>query len=704
MLMEKLSHFLLTLFLGGIVFFSNSLHAQSEGLTPEKLWKLGRVSLDDISPDGKTAIYGITRYNLEENKGNRDLYQISVEGGNVKKITAFERSESQARYRHDGQKIGFLSSESGSTQLWEMSPDGSDKKQITKVEGGISGFIYSPTGDKILYLKDVKLDQTVNELYPDLPHANARIIDDLMFRHWNQWHDYAYSHIFVVDYTDGEVTGDAIDIMEGEPFDAPLNPFGGIEQITWSPNGFLIAYTCKKLSGKEYAESTNSEIYLYDLQGEKTTNVTEGMPGYDMEPVFSSDGKFLAWNSMEKAGFESDRNRIFVMDVYAQNKVEITEGLDQDANHPQWSEDGKHIYFATGVQATYQLASIEVASKKLSQITRGTHNLSGFQLAGKGMVASKTTMSNPAELVYIELKSGKVTPITTTNQSVLNSVKMGKVEKRMIKTTDGLDMLTWVIYPPDFDETKSYPTLLYCQGGPQSAVSQSFSYRWNFQLMAANGYIVVAPNRRGLPSFGRRWNDQISGDWGGQAMKDYLSAIDELAKEEYVDESRLGAVGASFGGYSVYWLAGNHDKRFKAFISHCGLYNMESWYGTTEELFFANQDIGGPYWDVKPNATYKLHSPHLYAGNWDTPILVIHNEKDFRVPLGEGLQAFQAARLQDIPARFLYFPTEGHWVLGPQNGVLWHRVYFEWLGKWLAEEKEEATIEEATVEEDSEEN
>lgn len=657
--------------------------AQTGRLTPEKLWELGRVSQDDISPDGKTVVFGITRYNLAENKGNRDLYTVPSTGGEIRKITAFEGSESQAKWRPDGKKIGFISSESGSAQLWEMSPDGSNKIQVSKVEDGISGFLYAPSGDKILYTKDVKIDSTVTELYPDLPLAKARIIDDLMYRHWNQWHDFSYSHIFVADYDDGKITGEPTDIMKGEPFDSPMNPFGGIEQIAWSPNGFLIAYTCKKLSGKAAAESTNSEIYLYDLQAEKTTNLTEGMLGYDVDPVFSPDGKHLAWNSMETPGFESDRNRIFVINIQSLLKTEVTEGLDQEANHPQWSADGKTLYFLTGIQATYQLASIEVETKKYRQITSGDHNFNSFALSDKGIVAAKTTLSSPQELFLIDLKTGKDTPITTVNDFLLKQLTMGKVEKRMIKTTDGEDMLTWVIFPPGFDENKKYPTLLYCQGGPQSAVSQSFSYRWNFQLMAANDYIIIAPNRRGLPSFGQQWNDEISGDWGGQAMKDYLSAVDAVSKEPYVDAEHLGAVGASFGGYSVYWLAGNHEKRFKAFVAHCGVFNLESMYGTTEELFFVNQDLGGPYWKVKPNPSYKVFSPHLYAANWDTPILVIHNEKDFRVPLGEGMQAFSAARIQDIPARFLYFPEEGHWVLGPQNGVLWHRVFFEWLDKWL---------------------
>ncbi|WNJ19467.1 S9 family peptidase [Pontibacter sp. G13] len=685
------------LLIAASALFVGALHAQpSDVLTPEKLWELGRVSLDDVSADGQHVIYGVSSYELSENKGNRDLYVIPAEGGKVRKITAFEGSEYNSRIHPAGNKIGFLSRESGSTQLWEMNLDGSDKHQVSHIEGGVTGFEYAPSGDRVLFTKVVKLDQTVQDIYPDLPHADARIIDDLMYRHWDEWHDYSYSHIFVSDYEDGELTGELKDIMEGERFDAPLNPFGGIEQIAFSPNGYFIAYTSKKVSGKEYATSTDSDIYLYDVQGDKTTNLTDGMDGYDMEPVFSPNGQLIAWNSMETPGFESDRNRIFVMNLSGGDKRELTVGLDRDANHPHWSQDGETIYCLTGEQATYQLASINVETADFSMMTSGDHNYTSFGVTEKGLVASRMDMSTPTELFFVD-KKGESAQITFTNEAMLKSLKMGNIEKRMIETTDGEQMLTWVIYPPNFDPKKKYPTLLYCQGGPQSAVSQFFSYRWNFQLMAANDYIIVAPNRRGLPSFGRKWNDEISGDWGGQAMEDYLSAIDAVAEEDFVDNDNLGAIGASYGGYSVYWLAGNHDKRFKTFISHCGLFNLESWYATTEELFFANQDIGGAYWEVKPNPSYKLHSPHLYVGNWDSPILVIHGEKDFRVPVGEGMQAFNAAQIQDIPSRFLYFPNEGHWVLSPQNGVLWHRVFFEWLDQWLktddmaAEATEEAT-------------
>jgi dipeptidyl aminopeptidase/acylaminoacyl peptidase len=649
-------------------------------LTPELLWKMGRVSLDDVSPDGTLAVYGVTYYNLAENKGNRDLFVVPVSGGPSRKVTAFPGSEGSAQFRPDGKKIGFISG----SQLWEMNPDGTDARQVSSISGGIGGFKYAPTGNAILYIRDVKLDKTTQEVYPDLPLASAHIIDDLMYRHWNQWHDYAYSHVFVAPYSDGKIeTASEKDLLSGEAFDSPVQPFGGMEEVAWSPNGFFVAYTSKKVTGKDFAVSTNSDIYLYDLQGEKTTNLSEGNPGYDKEPVFSPDGKSLIWTSMARAGFEADRTRIIHYDLQTSTKKELTAGFDQEANHPKWSPDGKEIYFISGKEATYQLYALEVATGKIRAITSGDHDYTAFAVTPKSLVATKMNISMPAELFAVEIKSGKETALTEVNKELLSRTAMGKVESRWVDATDGGRIKTWVIYPPDFDPNKKYPTLLYCQGGPQSAVSQFFSFRWNFQLMAANGYIVVAPNRRGLPSFGQRWNDQISGDWGGQAMQDYLSAIDAVAQEPYVDKEKLGAVGASFGGFSVYWLAGNHNKRFKAFISHCGLFNMESWYGSTEELFFANHDLKGPYWDPAPNPTYLIHSPHLYVKKWDTPILVIHGEKDFRVPVTEGIQAFQAAQLQDIPSRFLYFPDEGHWVMQPQNGVLWHREFFRWLDQWL---------------------
>lgn len=663
-------------------------------LTPELLWKIGRISDEQVSPDGQYVLFGMSKYELSENKGNRNLYIINLGAGSkgkaalksgvTRQLTDMEGSEFSARWRPDGKAIGFLSASSGSVQLWEINPDGSNLHQVSDIDGGIANFAYSPKGDMVSFTMDVKMDKTVNELYPDLPEANARLIDDLMYRHWNAWHDYAYSHVFVASYFAGKI-GEKRDIMENEPYDSPLNPFGGDEQIAWHPDGKLLAYTSKKKKGKEYTVSTNSEIYLYDHTTKETKNLTKGMMGYDVEPAFSPDGSKIAWLSMERDGFESDRNRIFVQDLSTGKKEELTTGFDQSAGHLHWAKDSKSIYFTSVTKATYQMYKVDVASKNIQQLTFGTHNYYSVHEAGDMLIGRRTSMSYPAELYKVDPRTSKQTPLTVMNQQTLKDVQWGEVKERTVKTTDGKDMLTWVIYPPDFDPDRKYPTLLYCQGGPQSAVSQFFSYRWNFQLMAAQGYIVVAPNRRGLPGFGQQWNDDISGDWGGQAMRDYLAAIDDVAKENYVDNDKLGAVGASYGGYSVYYLAGIHEKRFKTFISHCGLFNLESWYGATEEMFFANWDLKGAYFNSPPPPSYEKFSPHKLVDNWDTPILVIHGEKDFRVPVTEGMQAFNVAQLKGIPSKFLYFPEEGHWVQQPQNGVLWHRVFFNWLGTYLKE-------------------
>jgi len=652
-------------------------------LKPETLWDFGRVSEARISPDGTWVLYGITTYSLYDNKGKRNLYLTNIDNKLTTQLTNNDNMLFNAAWRPDGKKIAYLSAEKEGAQLWEMNPDGTNKKQITQIEGGVSGFMYAPTQDRILFTKNVKLDQTVHDLYPDLPKADARIIDDLMYRHWNAWSDYTYSHIFVASYKDGQV-GALKDIMENEKFHSPLPPYGGMNQIAFSPDGNQIAYSCKKLIGKEFALSTNSDIYLYHIDKNTTLNISEGMMGYDKYPVFSNNGKYIVWQSMQTPGFEADKERLMLYNFENKSIVDLSAQFDQNTSNYIWSKNDKFIYFISGVNATYQLYKIEVNTKKITQITSGTHNISAFDMSKDKIVAELMSMSLPTELFIIEDKvNDNILPLTSVNKNILDHIEMGKVEERWVKTTDNKNMLVWVIYPPHFDPNKKYPALLYCQGGPQSAVSQFFSYRWNFQMMAANDYIVVAPNRRGLPTFGQEWNDQISGDYGGQNMKDYLSAIDALAKESFVDETKLGAVGASYGGFSVYWLAGNHNKRFKAFISHCGMFNLESWYATTEEMFFANHDLGGPYWTGKNNKSFNYFSPHKFVGNWDTPILVIHGEKDFRIPYTEGMQAFNAAQLQNIPSRFLYFPNETHFVLKPQNSVLWQREFFRWLDTYL---------------------
>jgi dipeptidyl aminopeptidase/acylaminoacyl peptidase len=562
-----------------------------------------------------------------------------------------------------------------------MDFDGKNKEQISSINDGINGFKYSPAQNRIIFTKDVKLDKTATDIHTDLPKADAKIIDDLMYRHWNDWHDYKYSHIFVADYNDGAVGG-LIDIMEGEKFDSPMNPWGGLEQINWNNAGTKIAYTSKKLSGKDWATSTNSEIYIYDVASRKTINLTEkGFDGYDHDPLFSPDDRKLVWRSMKTPGFEADKDRIFVYDFQNETFTDYSEDFDQSSNHFEWSSDGEKIYFISGIHATYQIYSLDINSKEIKQITEGDHNYTSFVLAENSFVATKMTMKRPNEIFIVD-QDGEAKEISFVNKEVFENIKSIEFEKRWIETTDGKKMLTWVIYPPNFDKTKKYPTLLYCQGGPQSAVSQFFSFRWNFQMMAANGYIVVAPNRRGLPTFGQAWNDQISGDYGGQNMKDYLSAIDTVAKEDFVDNDNLGAIGASYGGYSVYWLAGNHDGRFNAFISHCGIYHFESMYASTEEYFFVNHDYEGAYWEKPKPKSYKF-SPHHFVGKWDAPIMVIHGGKDFRIPYTQSMQAFNAAQLQGIESRFLFFPEESHFVLKPQNSILWQREFKRFLDENL---------------------
>lgn len=653
-------------------------------LTPELMWQMGRVSDIQLSPDGSTLLFGITWYDLAENKGNRDLYTMPVNGGTPVKITDFKGADFNGLWRPDGKKIGYLSTISGEAQLWEMNPDGTQKAQLTKVEGGINGFAYAPDGRNILLIRDVKLDKTVQDMYPDLPKAEAYVFEDLMYRHWDSWTDFSYSHIFIAPVTEGKI-GEMKDIMPGERAETPLSPGGGMEQIAWNHDGTKIAYTCKKLSGKDYAVSTNSDIYLYDLKTGQTTDLTAENPGYDMEPAFSPDGKYMVWTSMKTAGFEADKNRLMLRDLATGKVTDLSEGFDQSSATFKWSpKESGLLYFISGTNATYQIYTVNAATGKIRQVTTGPHDYTELAVGANSITGVRMSLSAPSEIFQIEDSKpfAKENQLSFTNKKILDGITMGRVEGRWITTTDHKKMLTWVIYPPDFDQTKKYPAILYCQGGPQSAVSQFWSYRWCLQQMAARGYIVVAPNRRGLPTFGQEWNDEISKDYGGQNMQDYLVAIDSVSRDPWVDKDHLGCVGASYGGFSVYYLAGHHEGRFKAFIAHCGMYNLESWYGSTEEYWFPNYDLGGPYWDPATAKSYDW-SPHKFVGKWDTPILVIHGGYDFRIPYTEGMQAFNSAQLRGIPSEFLFFPDETHFVTQPQNSVLWHREFFKWLDRYL---------------------
>jgi len=666
------------------IFISTNIFSQTQRMTPEILWSFGRLSDMEVSPDKSQVLYAVRYFDKETNKSQNDFYLISVNGGEAARLTNSPDGKFSAQFRPDGKAIGFISTKSGETQLWEMDLDGKNLHQVTFVKDGINDFKYSPDMKKILVLENVKLDKTVQDMYPDLPKANARIETDLMYRHWDQWSDYTYSHIFVGDYTSSKADN-FIDIMKDEKYDTPLKPFGGMEQINFSPDGKKIAYTCVKKTGKDYALSTNSDIYIYDISSKQTTNLTEGMMGYDKSPVYSPDGTKIVWESMEREGYESDKNRLFMFDFSTGAKTYITKDLDQNAGSVNFSDDGKMIYFISGVKATEEIYSYNLSSGNIKRITDGVHDYTGIAFAGTKIIGTRMSMSSPVEIFSVNPSTGEETQISMVNKKMLDNIKMGEVRKKWVTTTDNKQMLVWYILPPDFDASKKYPTLLYCEGGPQSTVSQFWSFRWNFQMMAANGYVVVAPNRRGLPSFGSEWNEEISGDYGGQNMKDYFSAIDDACNESYVDKDKLGAVGASYGGFSVYWLAGNHNKRFKAFIAHDGMFNFESQYLETEEMWFVNWDLGGPFWN-KDNPVVKRSyeaSPHNFVDKWDTPILIIHGGKDFRISYTQGMQAFNAAVLRGVPAEFLFFPEESHWVLGCQNGILWQRTFFSWLDKWL---------------------
>ncbi|MGZ2371926.1 alpha/beta fold hydrolase [Ancylomarina sp. YFZ004] len=655
----------------------------SDRMTPEVLWSFGRMGGESISPDEKTVVYGVTYFNKEENKSYRDLYTLPVAGGEATQITNTKGKEWGERWTKDGQ-IAFLSAESGSVQVWEMNPDGTGRKQLTDIEDGINDFKFSPDESKVLFSKEVKLEENVQDKHPDLQKSNGRVIGDEFYRHWDHWVE-TYTHIFVADFNKGTALKAGKDIMEGEKWEAPVRPWGGIEQVNWTVDGQNIAYSSRKKYGQEYGLSTNTDIYFYNLESGETKNMTKGMMGYDNNLTFSPDGKYMAWESMEREGYEADQIRLFVMDLKTGEKTYMTKGFDQNAEHLTWTKDSKSIYFISDWHATDEIYRMDMADGKINKITEGVHNYQSIHPVGDKLIAKRVSMSKPAELYSVDAKTGDADEISFINKHILDQLSMGSVEKRWVKTTDGKQMLVWVIKPPHFDENKKYPALLYCQGGPQGTVSQFWSYRWNFQMMASNDYVIVAPNRRGLPGFGKEWCEQISGDYGGQNMKDYLSAIDNVKAEKYVDEDRLGCVGASYGGFSTFWLAGHHEKRFKAFIAHDGMFNLEAQYLETEEMWFVNWDLGGSYWDKKNKIAQRSYanSPHNFVDKWDTPIMVIHGEKDYRIVASQGMQAFNAARLRGIPAKYLYFPEENHWVLGVQNGILWQREFASWLDKWL---------------------
>lgn len=653
-------------------------------MTPELLWKLKRIGEIAVSPDYSTIAFTMREYDVASSSSESNIYLVPTAGGEVKQLSFAKGTEYNLVWSNDNKSIYCLANSEYGMNVFSLGVDGKTNQQVSQIKGGMTGFKMSADQKIIVFSQDVKLEKfTGKEYHTDMPDATVRIVEDLMYRHWSDWEDGMRSHVFFTSVIDGKIQGQGVDAMEGEKFECPMKPFGGIEHFAVSPDSKSFVYVCKKLSGTEFATSTNSDIYSYNFESKKTTNLSQGMMGYDIDPAYSADGSKLAWLSMKTNGYEADKNDIVVLDFNTNEITNLTSAFDLTVSAFVWSPKGDKIYFKSVKEATYQLFEYDFKSKKMRQISSGDNDFTSIAFAGEVLIGGRQNMNHPTDIYVVNIKSGDQKQLTDVNKEIYSKIKTGPIEKRWVATSDGKKELVWVIFPPDFDSTKKYPALLYCQGGPQSAVSQFFSYRWNFQLMAANDYIIIAPNRRGLPGFGQEWNDAIREDWGGQPIKDYLSAVDEISKESYIDADRMGAVGASYGGYSVYYLAGVHENRFKCFISHCGLFNLESWYGTTEELFFANSDIGGSYYGAQSPKSYLEYSPHRKVDSWNTPMLVFHGEQDFRVPLNQGLEAFQALQLKGIESKLVLFPDENHFVLQPQNAIIWHREFYAWLDKYL---------------------
>ena len=686
---------------------------QSDRMTPEALWAMGRIGSFNPSPNGQEAVYSVSYYSVKQNKSHSVLYTLNLADGSSRQITTSVKSEAAPAYIHGGSHIVFLSSESGSSQLWMMNADGTGRRQISRAATDVADFLFSPDEKQVILVMEVPQHHSIEAPEADLPEATGMVINDLMYKHWDTYVT-AVPHPFVAPF-DGERVGEAFDLLEGEPYECPMLPFGGVEQLAWSPDSKQVAYTCRKKVGKAYAISTDSDIFLYDLATKQVRNLckpadyvapeveadrslqhqavnrpaTDCNMGYDQNPQFSPNGRYVAWSSMERDGYESDRTRLCVLDLQTGEKRYVTEQFESGVNEFCWAPDSKTLYFTGVWHGKTQVYRTDLKGQHVALTNDvADYVLLGLSADGKTLYTKRHSMSQADEVYALQLgkKQAEVRQLTCENEHFYDNLAFGKVEERWVKTVDGKDMLCWVIYPPHFDPTKKYPALLFCEGGPQSPVSQFWSYRWNFQIMAANDYIIIAPNRRGLPGFGMEWLEEISGDYSGLCMQDYLSAIDDLAREPYVDRERLGAVGASFGGYSVYWLAGNHEGRFKAFIAHDGIYNTQQQYVETEELWFPNWDMGSAPWkraaDGQVQKVFST-SPHLYVDRWDTPILCIHGQRDFRIEYTQAESAFTAARMRGLDAQLLLFPDENHWVLKPQNGILWQRTFFRWLDKYL---------------------
>lgn len=643
-------------------------------MTPEKLWNLNRLSVAATAPDQASLFYKISKTDLKTEKSDSKNYFLNLKNNTAVEVDLGKKLliqwDKNGLYAKEGEKI-YISSDSGKTWT-EFYTIG--KADLVKI---------SPDGKKIAFSKEVQVETVYGkDKYKDTPKSTAQIYTDLNHRHWDTWNEGKYNHLFVVNTA--QPSSAAIDLLEGKSWDSPQKPFGGAEDFTWSPDSEQLLYVVKPFSGKVYVTTTNTDIFAYHLTSGTVKNLTEENKGYDNHPIFSPDGKYLMYTSMKREGYEADKNDIKIIDWKTGTKTNLTENWDESVTGSlKWGNNSKEIYFSAAYRGTKQLFSLDPKTKKISQLTRGDFDVNELLLQNKSeIIVTRTDYNHNADLFAVNIKNGKMTQITDVNKENYASITPSNSELKMVKTTDGKEMGVWIVYPPNFDPTKKYPTLLYCQGGPQSALTQFFSTRWNLALMAAQGYIVVAPNRRGMPGWGTQWNEQISGDWGGQAIQDYLSAADFAKTLPFVDGDRMGAVGASYGGYSVYMLAGMHENRFKTFISHNGLFDMKSWYGTTEELFFANWDIGTP-WDQPTSRAYTDFNPSNFTDKWNTPIMIIQGGLDFRVPYEQGNQAFQTARLKGLKSKFLYYPNENHWVLNPHNALVWQREFFDWLKETL---------------------
>ncbi|MFC2766592.1 MAG: alpha/beta fold hydrolase [Prevotella sp.] len=694
----------------------NDIKLSSDLMSPEALWAMGRIAGAQVSPDGRQVIYQVSYYSVKENKGHTMLFiQPTKAGKQIVKptqLTVDAESETEAAWIEGGKKIAFLRG----GQLWKMNPDGTERVKLSSSKIDIEGFKFSPDGKRVLLIKSLEYHQSIRKNPEDLPKATGRVVTDLNYRHWDHYVE-SVAHPFIAEVT-GNKVGDGIDILEGEPYESPMAPFGGIEQFDWSTDSKQVAYTCRKKTGVDYAVSTDADIYLYNVESRTTKNLckpenyvepevnpTKSMRnqavnhqsgdmnvGYDINPKFSPDGQYIAWQSMARNGYESDRNRLCVYNLSTGEKKYVTESFDSNVDDYCWGNDSKSLYFI-GVWHAVAMVYQTNLNGEVKQLTDGWYDYGSVQVLGatKQLLVTRHSYLHPDDLFVLTLnkkeKKSEISQITDENKHIFDQLAIPSIQQRWVKTTDGKQELVWIILPPHFDINKKYPALLFCEGGPQSPVSQFWSYRWNMSIMAAHGYVVVAPNRRGLPGFGTEWNEAISQDWTGQCMNDYLSAIDDAAQSlPFIDKDRLGAVGASFGGFSVYYLAGHHNKRFKCFIAHDGAFNLESMYTDTEEAWFSNWEYDDAYWnkDLTEAAkrTYE-NSPHKAVDKWDTPILCIHGEKDYRINANQGFGAFNAARLRGIPAELLIYPDENHWVLKPQNGILWQRTFFNWLDRWL---------------------